>query len=299
MVAEVGEHPLAGPAGEVRLGPRGGDPDQAGRDEGGDDPGQRAGVAGRARRRRRRRRGAAARATPRSPPRSETTDERGAEPVRAGEPVERGQPPLRRPPTTSRRPGRSAGATSELPGCQTLMRPPARPPPARSGRARRSRGRPRSSRAGRRGLPRAAIRPSSITTISSASAIVERRWAMITVVRSRIASRRPSRICASVVASTDAVASSRIRMRGSTTSARAIATRWRWPPESVIPRSPITVSYPSGSCAMNSCACASRAAARSPRRVASGRPKARFSRTVAEKRNGSCAIDADLAPQGA
>ena len=65
---------------------------------------------------------------------------------------------------------------------------------------------------------------------------------MMIVVRPRIASRRPSRILASVVASTEAVASSRIRMRGSTTSARAIATRWRWPPESVIPRSPITVS---------------------------------------------------------
>ena len=65
---------------------------------------------------------------------------------------------------------------------------------------------------------------------------------MIIVVRPSIASRSPSRIRASVVASTDAVASSRIRMRGSTTSARAIAIRCRWPPESVIPRSPITVS---------------------------------------------------------
>ena len=65
---------------------------------------------------------------------------------------------------------------------------------------------------------------------------------MISVVRPCIASRRPRRMCASVVASTDAVASSRIRMRGSTISARAIAIRWRWPPESVIPRSPITVS---------------------------------------------------------
>ena len=37
----------------------------------------------------------------------------------------------------------------------------------------------------------------------------------------------------SVVASTLEVASSRIRMRGSESSARAIATRWRWPPESV------------------------------------------------------------------
>jgi hypothetical protein len=51
---------------------------------------------------------------------------------------------------------------------------------------------------------------------------------------------QPARILASVVASTLAVASSRIRMRGSRTSARAIATRWRCPPESVIPRSPIT-----------------------------------------------------------
>ena len=65
---------------------------------------------------------------------------------------------------------------------------------------------------------------------------------MMIVVRPLIASRRPSRMLASVVASTDAVASSRIRIRGSITSARAIASRWRWPPESVIPRSPITVS---------------------------------------------------------
>ena len=65
---------------------------------------------------------------------------------------------------------------------------------------------------------------------------------MMTVVRPRIASRSPSRIRASVEGSTDAVASSRISTRGSTTSARAIAIRWRCPPESVIPRSPITVS---------------------------------------------------------
>ena len=62
------------------------------------------------------------------------------------------------------------------------------------------------------------------------------------VVRPSIASRSPALICASVRASTDEVASSRIRMRGSASSARAIATRWRCPPESVRPRSPITVS---------------------------------------------------------
>ena len=41
---------------------------------------------------------------------------------------------------------------------------------------------------------------------------------MMIVVRPRIASRRPSRIFDSVVASTEAVASSRIRIRGSTTA---------------------------------------------------------------------------------
>ena len=46
----------------------------------------------------------------------------------------------------------------------------------------------------------------------------------------------------SVDASTDAVASSRISTRGSISSARAIAIRWRWPPESDRPRSPTRVS---------------------------------------------------------
>src|ERR1051325_6199932 len=34
--------------------------------------------------------------------------------------------------------------------------------------------------------------------------------------------------------------------------ARAIAMRWRWPPESVTPRSPTCVSYPKGKRRMNS-----------------------------------------------
>ena len=40
-------------------------------------------------------------------------------------------------------------------------------------------------------------------------------------------------------------------MRGARASARANATRWRCPPESVCPRSPTTVSYPFGSSRMN------------------------------------------------
>ena len=83
----------------------------------------------------------------------------------------------------------------------------------------------------------------SSTTISSASAIVESRWAMITrrAAPHRLAQAERGSAPRSA-ASTEAVASSRMRMRGSTSSARAIASRWRWPPESVTPRSPITVS---------------------------------------------------------
>ena len=38
------------------------------------------------------------------------------------------------------------------------------------------------------------------------------------------------------------VQSSRMRMRGLTSSVRAMAMRWRWPPDSVEPRSPTIVS---------------------------------------------------------
>ena len=65
---------------------------------------------------------------------------------------------------------------------------------------------------------------------------------MMSVVRPFITSRSASLILASVVASTEAVASSRIRMRGFMSSARAMAIRCRWPPERVRPRSPTRVS---------------------------------------------------------
>ena len=47
---------------------------------------------------------------------------------------------------------------------------------------------------------------------------------------------------ASVAASSALVASSRISTGGSFSKARAIARRWRWPPESELPRSPTIVS---------------------------------------------------------
>jgi len=45
----------------------------------------------------------------------------------------------------------------------------------------------------------------------------------------------------SVVWSSAEVASSSSRIEGSRTTARAIARRWRWPPETVLPRSPTIV----------------------------------------------------------
>ena len=51
----------------------------------------------------------------------------------------------------------------------------------------------------------------------------------------------------SLFASSELVASSKTRIAGSRTIARAIVTRWRWPPESFTPASPTSVSQPSGS----------------------------------------------------
>ena len=75
---------------------------------------------------------------------------------------------------------------------------------------------------------------------------------MTNVVRPSITSRSAPLIRLSVVASTLEVASSRTRIRGSVNRARAIATRCRWPPDRVRPRSPTSVSSPSGSESMSS-----------------------------------------------
>ena len=65
---------------------------------------------------------------------------------------------------------------------------------------------------------------------------------MTNVVRPVNTSIRARLIWPSVEVSTEEVASSRMRIRGSARIARAIAIRWRWPPESVRPRSPTRVS---------------------------------------------------------
>ena len=67
---------------------------------------------------------------------------------------------------------------------------------------------------------------------------VDSRCAITKVVRSFITSSSAACTFISVVASSALVASSRIRIGGFFSSARAIEMRWRSPPESVRPRSP-------------------------------------------------------------
>ena len=90
--------------------------------------------------------------------------------------------------------------------------------------------------------------------------------------RSAVTLRRVAWMAASVIGSTALVASSSTSTRGSVINALASASRCRCPPDRVRPRSPITVSYPSGNASMKSAASAPTAAARISASVASGRP---------------------------
>ncbi len=67
------------------------------------------------------------------------------------------------------------------------------------------------------------------------------RCATISVVRPAFTSSSPSRIAASVWVSTAESESSKIITGASFMIALAMAVRWRWPPESVTPRSPSRV----------------------------------------------------------
>ena len=125
-----------------------------------------------------------------------------------------------------------------------------RPPgPPRCRTARRSGRRPRSAR---RGCRSRRCAPFSSTAIRSAPRIVESRCAITIAVRPASSRSSPVSIARSVRTSTFEVASSRIRIRGSASSARANAISCRWPAESETPRSPTSVSKPSGSRLMNS-----------------------------------------------
>ncbi len=72
---------------------------------------------------------------------------------------------------------------------------------------------------------------------------------MTIVVRRSISFSSACCTSSSLAASSELVASSSRRIGGSFRIARAIAMRWRWPPDKRIPRSPRNVSYPCGSVA--------------------------------------------------
>mmetsp|Transcript_33805 Transcript_33805/g.100830 ORF Transcript_33805/g.100830 Transcript_33805/m.100830 type:complete len:243 (-) Transcript_33805:1910-2638(-) len=83
------------------------------------------------------------------------------------------------------------------------------------------------------------------------------------------------------------VASSNSRTSGSFATALAMTIRCRCPPLSCVPRSPTSVSYPSGKADTKSCALASLAARTISSCVAAGRPYDTLDRIVPENRTGS------------
>ena len=90
-------------------------------------------------------------------------------------------------------------------------------------------------------LPLCATAPSSSTRMRSALITLDRRCARISVVRPAISRSSACWMTASFSASTEDSASSSTRIGASRSSARAMAMRWRWPPDRRAPRSPITV----------------------------------------------------------
>jgi ATP-binding cassette, subfamily B, multidrug efflux pump len=66
--------------------------------------------------------------------------------------------------------------------------------------------------------------------------------------------------------------SSKTKISGRTTSARAMASRWRWPPDTLVPPWLMSLSRPSGMARTKSAACAISSACHSSASVASGRP---------------------------
>mmetsp|Transcript_15639 Transcript_15639/g.52703 ORF Transcript_15639/g.52703 Transcript_15639/m.52703 type:complete len:157 (+) Transcript_15639:288-758(+) len=130
----------------------------------------------------------------------------------------------------------------------------------------------------------------------SADAIVARRCATTTMEHAVPSSATCT--SSSDRASSAEDGSSRTITSGFRTSARAMATRCRWPPDWKQPPSPTAVSRPSGSCDANSATPARRAASSTHAREARGseasRPKRMFSASVPEKSCGSCSTYATL-----
>ena len=91
-------------------------------------------------------------------------------------------------------------------------------------------------------MPLSRTSPASSTRMRSALRTVARRWAITSVVRPCMRLASACWTSRSDSESSAEVASSRMRMGGSLRMARAMAMRCRCPPDSRLPRSPITVS---------------------------------------------------------
>mmetsp|Transcript_20001 Transcript_20001/g.59101 ORF Transcript_20001/g.59101 Transcript_20001/m.59101 type:complete len:167 (+) Transcript_20001:324-824(+) len=133
--------------------------------------------------------------------------------------------------------------------------------------------------------------PLRSTAILSAFLIVERRCAMVTVVRLCCDTMLSSAACTirSLSLSSADVASSSSSTAGLRTMARAIATRCFWPPESFEPPWPTCVAYPSARLlVMKPCALAKRAAPSTSASLAPALPYRMLSATEPWKRTGSC-----------
>ena len=146
---------------------------------------------------------------------------------------------------------------------RTKLTPGTSPPGG--GRARRS---GRSARGARRACRPRSTRPCSSTTIRSARRTVEKRCEMRIVVSPRVSSRNRSKNAASARTSRLAVGSSStstLAPPSTAISARAIAMRCHWPPESSAPSvyaRESVVSRPCGSASTSSSAPARSSAAR-------------------------------------
>ena len=198
------------------------------------------------------------------------------------------------PPGSGRR-GAGPPAGARRRGCRPRRPPPGRPlmprPPPRTAASRRSRDRSRWSRAARGGCRCRRPGPSSMTMIRSAFMIVadplgdddHRRVAELAL------ERRPQPGVGREVERGEAVVED-VDRGARLTSARAIASRWRWPPETFVPPWVIGASRPPSISSTKSRAWAISSACHSSSSVASASPKRRLLATVPPNRNAFCGM---------
>ena len=122
----------------------------------------------------------------------------------------------------------------------------------------------------------------------SASVIVETRWATMILVIPVVAGRRAARRRESVATSRAEKESSKTSTAGRRTRARAMARRWRCPPETFVPPWAMGASSPPSISVTKSRAWAISRASHSSSSVASSRPRRRLEATVPAKRKGFC-----------